>query len=122
MESDPEILRLQLVTKRQRLEEAQIRATSGQLAPNALQLYRDSVTLAEAKLAGDRITFARTAYAAAERTLRETIQRFDLGMVTMRNLNEAQLAVDSASIRLQKAQEQVIREQVGISPGTTPGR
>jgi predicted Ser/Thr protein kinase len=122
MESDPEILRLQLATKRQRLVEAQIRATSGQLAPNALQLYQDSVTLVEAKLAGDRVTFARTAYDAANRTLRETMQRFDVGMVTMRNLNEAQLAVDSASIRLQKAQEQVIREQAAISPGTPPGR
>ena len=114
MESNPEILRLQLVIKRQRLAEAESRFNVGLVTANNLQLARDNVALTEAKLAGDRLVFARIAVAAAERTYLEAKARSEAGLITPLMLAEAQLSLDSARIRQQQAESQTQQEHMEL--------
>jgi len=117
MESNPEILRLQLQQAEKALTLIRARYETGTADDEAVRDAKTAVGLLQTKLAGDRVQFARLKLVAAEDRLKMIGARFQAGVATTADRNAAQTDFEIARIHLREAESRAAQGTPTAAPG-----
>jgi hypothetical protein len=118
MESNPEILRLQLRQAEKALVETNAKFESGVATDQVRRDAATAVALLQARIAGDRVQFARVNLTAAEDRLQQWITaRFAAGLATTADRDAARTEIEIFRVRLREAEART----AGGTPTAAPG-
>jgi hypothetical protein len=118
MESNPEILRLQLRQAEKALVETNAKFESGIATDQVRRDAATAVALLQARIAGDRVQFARVNLTAAEDRLQQWITaRFAAGLATTADRDAARTEIEIFRVRLREAEART----AGGTPTAAPG-
>jgi hypothetical protein len=116
VDGNPQILRLQLQQAEKVLALIQARYEVGTADDGTVRLAKTEVALLQAKLAGDRVQFARVNLAAAEDDLNGAVARLQAGLATTANRDAAQSGVEIARERLREAEARAAQDAPTAAP------
>jgi hypothetical protein len=118
MESNPEVLRLQLQQAEKALVETNAKFESGVATDQVRRDAATAVALLQARIAGDRVQFARVNLAAAEDRLQQWINaRFAAGLATTADRDAARTEIAIFRVRLREAEARAAQDAPTAAPG-----
>lgn len=104
MEGNPEILRISLQQAENAVIQIEARHRAGLVTNQDVNEARADVSLLQARLAGDRLKFARVQLATAEARLQIASARYDAGITDSAERENAKAEWEIAKVRLREAE------------------
>jgi len=118
MEGNPEILRILLQQAENAVIQIEARHRAGLVTNQDVNEARANVSLLQARVAGDRLKFARVQLATAEARLQIASTRYDTGLTDSAERESAKAEWEIAKVRLREA-EKTVQQPSRVGDGPT---